>query len=106
MRFLAQFDKRGECRSVEYGGSWWLGEDYEDLNRAMIEEASRYIPALIEQASGKAKEADLDRSSETGSKTRLRDPARMKRPDLRPAWATNQLSRGEGEGQSPFSLWR
>ena len=23
-RFLSQFDKRGECRSVEYGGTWWL----------------------------------------------------------------------------------
>jgi len=59
MRFLAQFDKRGECRSVEYGASWWLNGDYEDLNRAMIEEASRCIPALLEQASAKAKETDL-----------------------------------------------
>jgi hypothetical protein len=51
-RFLSQFDKRGECRSVEYGGSWWLNGDYEDLTRAMIEEASRYIPALMEQVLG------------------------------------------------------
>ena len=57
-RFLSQFDKRGECRSVEYEGSWFDGE-YEDLRRAMIEEASGYIPALMEQASAKAKEADL-----------------------------------------------
>ena len=57
-RFLSQFDKRGECRSVEYGGAWGNGE-YEDLRRAMIEEASGYIPALIEQASVKAKESDL-----------------------------------------------
>jgi hypothetical protein len=57
-RFLSQFDKGGECHSVEYGGSWFDGE-YEDLNRAMIEEASGYIPTLMEQASGKAKEADL-----------------------------------------------
>src|SRR5713101_6462496 len=54
-RFLSQFDKRGECRSVEYGASWWLGGDYEDVNEAMIEEASRYIPSLLEQASAKAK---------------------------------------------------
>jgi hypothetical protein len=58
-RFLSQFDKRGECHSVEYGGSWWQSGGYEDLQRAMIEEASRYIPALMEQALGKAKEADL-----------------------------------------------
>ena len=57
-RFLSQFDKRGECRSVEYGGSWFDGE-YEDLRIAMVEEASGYIPALMEQASAKAKEADL-----------------------------------------------
>jgi hypothetical protein len=59
MRFLAQFDRRGEGHSVEYGGSWWLNGDFEDLNRAMIEEASGYVPALMEQASGKAKEADI-----------------------------------------------
>src|SRR5713226_6164074 len=57
-RFLSQFDKRGESRSIEYGGAWRLVE-YEDLNRAMIEEASGYIPILMEQASAKAKEADL-----------------------------------------------
>ena len=57
-RFLSQFDNRGECRSVEYGGAWGNGE-YEDLRRAMIEEASGYIPTLMEQASAKAKESDL-----------------------------------------------
>ena len=57
-RFLSQFDKRGECRSVEYGGSWGNGE-YEDLRRAMIEEAFPYIPTLMEQASAKSKESDL-----------------------------------------------
>jgi hypothetical protein len=58
-RFLSQFDKRGECHSVEFGGPWWFNGDYEDVNGVMIEEASRFIPALMEQASGKAKEADL-----------------------------------------------
>jgi len=67
-RFLSQFDKRGECRSVEYGGSWWLNGDYEDLTRAMIEEASRYIPALMEQASGEAKAADLAEARRLASK--------------------------------------
>jgi hypothetical protein len=59
-RFLSQFDDRGECRSVEYGDSWWCNKgDYEDVNGAMIEEAVRYIPALLEQASAKARESDL-----------------------------------------------
>ena len=59
IRFLSQFDKRGECRSIEYGGAAWVNEGYEDLKGAMIEEASRYIPTLMDQASGQAKEADL-----------------------------------------------
>ncbi len=68
MRFLSQFDKRGgEYRSVEYGGSWRLVE-YEDLNKAMIEEASGYIPALMEQASAKAKEADLTEARRLAAK--------------------------------------
>jgi len=58
-RFLSQFDKCGDCLSVEYGASWWLHGDYEDVNGAMIEEASWYIPALMEQAAVKAREADL-----------------------------------------------
>src|SRR6266849_7525962 len=28
VRFLSQFDARGECRSVEDGGSWWLDRRY------------------------------------------------------------------------------
>ena len=68
-RFLSQFDKRGECQSVEYGGLGWQSSgDYEDLNRAMIEEGSRYIPALMEQASGKAKEADLTEARRLAAK--------------------------------------
>ena len=59
VRFLSQFDKRGECRSVEYGGTGWLEGDYGDLARAMIEEASSYIPKLMENAQAKQREADL-----------------------------------------------
>jgi len=59
VRFLSQFDKRGECRSIEYGMMSWLEGDYGDLARAMIEEASPYIPKLIEQARGREREADL-----------------------------------------------
>ena len=59
MRFLSQFDNRGECRSVEYGGSWWLGGEYADLNRAMVEEGAKYIPALIERAQQSQRQADL-----------------------------------------------
>src|SRR5437870_3492541 len=39
-RFLSQFDDRGECRSVEYGGSWWFHGEYADINEAMIAEGT------------------------------------------------------------------
>ncbi len=68
MRFLSQFDKRGDCLSVEYGASWWLHGDNEDVNEAMIEEASAYIPALLGQASGKAKETDLAEAQRLAAK--------------------------------------
>jgi len=59
VRFLSQFDKRGECRSVEYGGSWWLHGSYADLNGAMVEEAAPYVPSLIENAESVQRDADL-----------------------------------------------
>jgi len=45
MRFLSQFDQRGEGRSVEYGGTWWLSGEYADLNQAMVVSSS--INALL-----------------------------------------------------------
>jgi hypothetical protein len=59
VRFLSQFDGRGECRSVEYGGTWWRDGDYADLNRAMVEEGAKCIPALIENALKAQRERDL-----------------------------------------------
>src|SRR3989442_1007898 len=59
VRFLSQFDKRGECRSIEYGMMSWLEGEYGDLARAMIEEASPYIPKLMEDAQVRQREADL-----------------------------------------------
>ena len=58
VRFLSQFDKRGECRSVEYGGPW-LNGCYADLGRAMVEEAAPYVPSLTENAAQAQRDADL-----------------------------------------------
>ena len=58
-RFLSQFDKRGECRSVEYGWTLWLDGEYADLNRAMVEEGSKYVPGLIEKARLSQRQADI-----------------------------------------------
>lgn len=57
--FLSQFDGRGPCLSVEYGGRFWLTGDYEDLNRAMIAEASRFLPSLKAAALRRQQGADV-----------------------------------------------
>jgi hypothetical protein len=59
VRFLHQFDQRGECRSVEYGMTSWREGEYGDLAKAMVEEAAPYIPKLIEEAQVREREADL-----------------------------------------------
>jgi hypothetical protein len=68
VRFLSQFDLRGECRSVEYGGTWWLQGEYADLSGAMCKEAALYIPKLIEQAQARQRAADIDQARELLSK--------------------------------------
>ena len=72
VRFFAQFDKRGSLRSVEYGGTWWLEGDYGDVNKAMVEEAARYIPKLIKAAETRQREADIVRAKRLLAKHGLR----------------------------------
>ena len=57
--FLSQFDSRGRCLSVEYGGRHWLSGDYEDLNRAMIAEGEAIIPSLLDTARREQEAADI-----------------------------------------------
>ena len=57
--FLSQFDSRGPCSSVEYGGNYWLSGDYEDINRAMIAEGEMLIPSLLDTARRKQETADI-----------------------------------------------
>jgi len=46
-KFLGQFDSRGSKNSVEYGDNFWFTRpDYRDLNTAMVEFATPYIPQL------------------------------------------------------------
>jgi hypothetical protein len=59
VRFLSQFDKRGECLSVEFGGTMWSSGDCEDLKRAMIEEGQAFIPKLIESAQAKQRDSNV-----------------------------------------------
>ena len=59
VRFLSKFDNRGEGRSTEYVGGWWLEGEYADINGAMVEEGAKYIPALIEKAHQAQRDADI-----------------------------------------------
>ncbi len=59
VRFLSQFDKRGECLSVGFGRTSWREGAYADIAEAMVEEASAYIPKLLESARAKQRDADL-----------------------------------------------
>ncbi len=57
--FLSQFDSRGHCSSVEYGGNYWLSGDYEDINRAMIAEGEAFIPSLLDTSRRRQEAADI-----------------------------------------------
>ncbi|HEX5423625.1 MAG TPA: hypothetical protein VFW94_08755, partial [Candidatus Acidoferrales bacterium] len=57
--FLSQFDSRGPCVSVEYGDDRWLAGDYADINEAMIREAAKMIPSLVENAHQQQKMKDV-----------------------------------------------
>ena len=61
--FLSQFDKRnaedGIPYSIEYGYTLWVNDEYGDINRAMIETATKYIPKLLGQARQKQEDADI-----------------------------------------------
>ena len=61
--FLGQFDKsnaesNGIPRSVEYGMDYWATGDYADINMAMIETATKYIPELLNRARQGQEDAD------------------------------------------------
>jgi hypothetical protein len=61
--FLSQFDSRGPCLSVEYGGTYWRSGDYEDINRAMIAEAKAFIPSLVDAARRRQESTDIAAAS-------------------------------------------
>jgi len=57
--FLRQFDPAGDCRSAEYGGTWWLQGDYEDINKAMCKTAGPYIEGVMDDAMARQRQTDL-----------------------------------------------
>ncbi len=68
LRFLSQFDKRGDCHSVEYGGTSWMQGEYGDLAKAMIKEAAPHIPRLKEAALTQQRLYDLAHAEQLAAK--------------------------------------
>ena len=60
VHFMSQFDRVKGCRGAEIGGYGWINyPGMNDINNAMCDIASKYIPVLVKAAVAKQKEADL-----------------------------------------------
>lgn len=60
IKFMKQFDKDQGCISVEYGMKYWLtGEDYGDINPAMVEAYEPYKTEIYPRLRQKAKQKKL-----------------------------------------------
>lgn len=58
-RFLSQFDRDKERRSIEFGMNDWISGDYKDLNEALCEATEPYKVSLYEQCSNEARNRDI-----------------------------------------------
>ena len=56
LKFLRQFDKNFNFKSIEYGSDIWLKGDYEDINRAMCEEIEECKKELYQRLNPKMRE--------------------------------------------------
>jgi len=46
-KFFTQFDREKDCRSVEYGNTYWFtDEKYGDLNKAMVDAVEPLLPKI------------------------------------------------------------
>lgn len=65
VHFLSQFSRSKGCRSIEYGNTYWIrggndvAEQYCDINNAMVDTATKYIPVLTAGAKARQKDFDL-----------------------------------------------
>jgi len=68
IQFIKQYDSDYGCISTEYGGSWWLRGDYEDLNTALCDVVNKYKNILYEKLSVKEKTDDLGQAQALAGK--------------------------------------
>jgi len=60
MRFLRQFDPRGDHKSVELGSTyWWTDPEYRDLNMAMSQVVGERIEEIMERLKKEVRNRDI-----------------------------------------------
>jgi len=60
LRFIKQFDRDKGCISIEYGMKYWLsGEDYADINNAMVDAMELNKVAIYPRLKQKARDKKL-----------------------------------------------
>lgn len=60
LKFLKQFDRDYDCKSVEYGTNYWLtSEDYHDLNSEMVKSLEPYKEKIYAGLKQKTREMKL-----------------------------------------------
>lgn len=64
LKFLRQFDKDFNFKSIEYGSEVWLKGEYEDINRAMCEEVERVKQEMCEKLKLKIRKSALRKVEE------------------------------------------
>ena len=62
VRFLGQFNPKGDNVSVEYGRDDWVAGDYADINQSMIDIVGEYIPGLVEEAKRTQRVEDVEQA--------------------------------------------
>jgi hypothetical protein len=74
IRFLRQFDVDYGFGSAEYGSSWWIKGEYEDINKAMCEVVEASKSRLYQELEQKIRGRDLAIASQLLAKHGVSNP--------------------------------
>jgi hypothetical protein len=74
IRFLRQFDIDYSFISAEYGSSWWIEGEYEDINKAMCEIVEASKSRLYAELEQKVRGRDLAIASQLLAKHGITNP--------------------------------
>ena len=60
VKFIQQFDSTYGCVSIEYGATWWINGEYEDINTEMCRRVDKYKTVLYARLNGEARSKDIE----------------------------------------------